>query len=144
MIKKNFKFLKTCSFKFVAENSEYILDGRIIYVADSCGVIFPYFCPEKMLISVKECEYKEETTEEADPTILEELSEMPTYIVHELLSKYKDKPSFYRVIKKELVSRGIYENKKYKLRKEILEIELEESDFDDKYQRRREIKYKKS
>ena len=46
-------------------------------------------------------------------------------MVHELLSKYKDMPSFYKVIKKELICRGIYKTKKYKLRREIIEIELE-------------------
>ena len=69
---------------------------------------------------------------------------MPTYMVGELLSRYKDKPSFYKVIKKELICRGRYENKKYKLRKEIIEIELEEDEYNDKYQRRRRVKCKKS
>ena len=67
---------------------------------------------------------------------------MPTYMVGELLSKYKNKPSFYKVIKKELINRGVYKTKKYKLRKEI--IELGKGEENDKYQRRRKIKCKKS
>ena len=146
-LKKHFRFLKTCSFKFAATNMNLVKNGRLIYVRDSFGVIFPYVCPEKIMTSVKECEYTECVKEESiedDKSILDELDEMPTYIVHELLSRYKDKPSFYRLIKRELIARGTYENKIYKLRKEIVEIEIEESDFNDKYQRRREIKCKKS
>ena len=150
LAKKSFKFLKGCSFKFALKNPDLVKCGRIIYVRDVHGVIFPYICPDKIKAAVSECTYtetidkvdKEELSD--DRTILEELADMPTYMVGELLSKYKDKPSFYKVIKKELICRGTYETKKYKLRKEIIEIELEEGEFNDKYQRRREIKCKKS
>ena len=100
----------------------------------------------RIITAENECLYTEKVIEKPtdDKSILEELADMPTYMVHELLSRYKDKPSFYRVIKKELVGRGVYKNKKYKLRKEIIEIELEEGEYNDKYQRRREIKCKKS
>ena len=144
--KRNFRFLKGCAFKTALKNPGLVKSGKIIYVADSHGVVFPYVAPEKIITSTSECSYTEVVEEKPsnDKTILEELADMPTYMVHELLSKYKDKPSFYRVIKKELVSRGVYKNKKYKLRKEIIEIELEEGEYNDKYQRRREIKCKKS
>ena len=146
LAKKNFRFLKGCSFKTALKNPDLVKSGKIIYVSDSHGIIFPYVAPDKIITSHNECVYTEQVVEKPsdDKTILEELSEMPTYMVHELLSRYKDKPSFYRVIKKELVERGVYKNKKYKLRKEIIEIELEEGEYNDKYQRRREIKCKKS
>ena len=144
--KKNFRFLRGCAFKTALKNANLVKNGKIIYVADSHGVIFPYIAPERIITSEDECMYTEKVIEKPadDKTILEELSEMPTYMVHELLSRYKDKPSFYRVIKRELIGRGVYKNKKYKLRKEIIEIELEEGEYNDKYQRRREIKCKKS
>ena len=145
-LKKHFKFLRTCSFKSAANNINLVKTGKLIYVRDSYGVIFPYVCPDIILTNNKECSYTETVEEKSqdDVMILEELADMPTYLVGELLSKYKNKPSFYKVIKKELICRGIYKTKKYKLRKEIIEIELEEGDENDKYQRRREIKYKKS
>ena len=97
IIQKNFRFLKTCSFKWAANNPELVKSGKIIYVRDSYGVIFPYICPNKVLTSVSECDYTEKVEEEEiqDDSIIDELCEMPTYMVHELLSKYKDKPSFY-------------------------------------------------
>ena len=146
MLLKSFSFLKTCSYDFVLKNLELVNNGMIIYVKDSYGVIVPYLCPKKILVSVSECKYTEEVVEDTvdDISILDDLCDMPTYLVHKLLSKYKNKPSFYRVIKRELISRGTYDNKKYKIRREVVEIELEESDFNDKYKRRREIKYKKS
>ena len=139
--------LKGCPFSYAAKNPNLIKEGNIIYVKDSHDVILPYICPNKILTSVKECEYtKEEIVSDNldDVSIIKELATLPDYIVHELLSRYKTKPSFYRIIKKELISRGVYDNKKYKLRKEIVEIELEEGEYDDKYQRRRRIKCKKS
>ena len=144
--KRNFK-LKGCPFWYAKANPDLIQEGKIIYVSDTHGVILPYMCPEKIKASVSECTFTKTVNEEEildDKTILEDLAELPTYMVGELLSKYKDKPSFYKVIKRELTCRGRYENKKYKLRREIIEIELEESEYNDKYQRRREIKCKKS
>ena len=74
--------------------------------------------------------------------ILEEHSNVPTYKVCELLSKYKKNRVFYRIIKKELVGRGIYENKVHKINKEI--DYLKEDMKEDKDKRRRKIKCKKS
>ncbi len=147
IIKKNFKFLRRCSYRYALKNPNLVGDGKIIYVSDIHGIIFPYICPEKVRCTAEECTYEKEEKAESitdDKSILEELSDMPTYMVHELLSKYKDIPSFYRVIRSELVYRGEYGKKKYKLRREIVEIELEEGEYNDKYQRRREIKCKKS
>ena len=144
LMKKEFKFLKRCSFKYANNNQELLNDGKIIYVKDTYDEIIPYICPNKIECSNKECSYTKKVInhdEVSKKEIIEELDKLPNYIVHELLSKYKNKPSFYKIIKKELIARGIYENKKYKLEKEI---NLEEGDFDDKYQRRRKIKYKKS
>ncbi len=145
--KKNFKFLKGCPFRYANSNPELIKTGKIVYVSDSHGVILPYICPNKILVATGECSYTEKVEKKPlvnDKSILEDLCDMPTYMVGELLSKYKDMPSFYKVIKKELICRGIYKTKKYKLRREIIEIELEEGVCNDKYQRRREIKCKKS
>ena len=139
--------LTGCSFEKADKNPAMIKNGEIIYVRDKAGVILPYICKERAQVIVSEFECNESTKKErisTDKSILEELSDMPTYMVHELLSKYKNIPSFYKVIKKELICRGEYENKKYKLRKEIIEIEIEEGECNDKYQRRREIKCKKS
>ena len=144
LLKKHFKFLRTCSFDFAVENIDLVKSGKLIYVADSYGNVYPYICPEKILISLNQCSYTVSAPlKKEDDNILDDLSELPTYLVHELLSKYKNKPSFYRLIKRELTKRGVYENKKYKLKKEINRIGLEESEYNDKYQRRREIKYKK-
>lgn len=145
LAKKNFSFLKGCSYKYTLKNADLVKNGKIIYVSDSHGIILPYICPDKIITATNECKYTESISEkEDDKSILDELSGMPTHMVHSLLSKYKDKPSFYRIIKKELVRRGEYKTKNYKLRKEIIEIDLEEGEYDDKYQRRRKIKCKKS
>lgn len=142
ILKKHFNFLRTCSFKYALSNMDLVRNGKIVYVKDSYGVVFPYFSPNKLLISNKACDYTENTKDDIpDYSILTDLSNLPTYVVHELLSRYKDKPSFYRRIKNELLKRGIYQNKLYRLRKEV--IKLEESDNNDKYQRRRKIKCKK-
>ena len=147
MAKKNFRFLKGCPFRYAAKNPDLVKNGKIIYVADTHGIIFPYICPEKIMTAINNCSYTEEVTTrklDTNKDILAELADMPTYMVHELLSKYKDMPSFYKVIKRELICRGVYKTKRYKLRREIIEIELEEGENNDKYQRRRKIKCKKS
>ena len=147
LAKKNFKFLKGCPFKYASHNPDLVEDGNIIYVKDSHDIIFPYICPNKIICSVSECPYTEEIIKDELPdikTVLEELSTLPDYIVHKLLSKYKEQPSFYKIIKKELIKRGVYETKKYKLKREMIEIDLEEGGLNDKYQRRRKIKCKKS
>ena len=142
--KRNFQFLKGCPFKYAESNPELVKNGHIIYIKDTHGVVYPYICPEVVKNTIRDCEYTESLETPCDKPLLEEIDELPTYLVHELLSKYKDKPSFYRLIKKELICRGEYSKKEYKLRKEIKEIELEEGEYNDKYQRRREIKCKKS
>ena len=145
--KKNFRFLKGCPFKYADSNPELVKNGRIVYIKDSHGIIYPYICPETIKNVAVDCGYTGKEivrTVDDDRTLLEEIDELPTYLVHELLSKYKNKPSFYRLIKKELICRGEYRKKKYKLRKEIREIELEEGEYNDKYQRRRKVKCKKS
>ena len=138
-IKKHFK-LRTCSFTFAANNAELVNNGSLVYVRDSYGVIFPYVVPEMIMTTHKSCGYTEVESEKNDPSILKKLSELPTYMVHELLSKYKGSPAFYRVIKNELISRGEYDTKVYKLRKDI---EAKECGLNDKYQRRRKIGCKK-
>ena len=139
--KQNFSFIESCSFKFAKENDELVDKGRIVYVRDTNGVVRPYFCPSKILCY--ECEYVEDNKVCCDDVIvLDEISKIPTYKVCELLSKYKKNRTFYKIIKKELIRRGIYDNKIHKIHKEI--DGLKESFSDDKYQRRRKIKCKKS
>jgi len=140
--KQNFSFIEGCSFKFAKENGELVDKGKIVYVRDTNGIVKPYFCPSKSITN--ECIYIGIVEEIScdDKTILEELEAIPTYKVCELLSKYKKNRMFYRIIKKELIRRGIYANKIHKINKEI--DSLKESDDDDKYKRRRKIKCKKS
>ena len=145
--KKNFRFLKGCPFKYAESNPELVQNGRIVYIKDSHGIIYPYICPETIKNVSIDCGYTEAECAcklDDDRTLIEEIDELPTYLIHELLSKYKNKPSFYRLIKRELICRGEYNKKTYKLRKETIEIKLEEGEYNDKYQRRREIKCKKS
>ncbi len=145
--KRNFKFLKGCPYKYAAHNPELVKNGKIVYIKDSHGTVYPYICPDIIKTTNNTCTYtedKENNIFKDDKTILEELDELPTYMVRELLSKYKDRPSFYRLIKSELIYRGVYKNKAYKLQRELIEIGLEEGGKNDKYQRRREIKRKKS
>ena len=141
---KNFDFIKVCTMKYAHENQEMVKNGKIIYVEDTFGTIKPYICPERVITTGKECDYfkKKEITD--DNFFLEELSDMPTYLIRELLSRYKDKLSFYKILKKELMCRGVYQNKKHKIDKELTKITMEESDLNDKYKRRRKIKYNES
>ena len=143
-LKKKYRFLRRCSFKFAGKNKDLVQSGKIIYVRDSYDVIFPYMCPEIIYVAKKDCDFlpPAEKEDENDPDILDQLADLPTYQVRELLSRYKYVPSFYKVIKRELIDRGVYENKKYRLLKEI--VGMKESGFNDKYQRRRKIKCKES
>ena len=138
-IKKTFKELKGCSFEYADDNPELVSSGKIVYVRDGYDRVFPYVCPNEKFISVKQCEFtsKEELAPEID--ILSEISEMPTYMVRELLSKYKDKPSFYKIIKLELIERGVYSDKRHKSLKENSAI----ADVDDKISRRGKIRIRK-
>ena len=140
--KQNFDFIQTCSMTFAKNNKELVDKGKIIYVKDTNGVVKPYFSPSKSIS--EECIYVrvDEEVDSDGKEILEELSAIPTYKICELLSRYKKNRPFYRIIKKELVGRGIYENKIHKINKEI--DELRESDKNDKYKRRRKVKCKKS
>ena len=141
-IKKNFDFVECCSEKFAKENEELVDKGIIVYVEDTSGAIRPYFCPSRSIS--KECIYVKIPKDACsdDRCLLKELGNVPTYKVCELLSRYKGNIFFYKIIKKELIRRGVYENKIYKINKEI--IGLKESGKDDKYKRRRKIKCKKS
>ena len=141
-VKQNFEFIETCSITFAKNNEELVDKGKIVYVKDTNGVVRPYFCPSKSVC--KECVYVEviEKADIDDKTILEKLESIPTYKVCELLGRYKKNRTFYRIIKKELIDRGIYENKIHKISKEI--DGLKESMENDKYKRRRKIKCKKS
>lgn len=73
-------------------------------------------------------------TDESDKlnfdNILEVLNDIPTYALHELLSTYKRHYSIYRRIKNELINRGEYDNKLYKLR-EIVDRVEEETHYDE-------------
>lgn len=141
MLKKAFNELRRCSFRYADENPELVGSGKIVYVKDDYGKTLPYVCPCQTLISSKEYEECGFTCFEKvnkNEGILEELLDMPTYMVGELLSKYKYKPSFYKLIKTELVSRGVYDNKIYRCIKEIDEF----PEINDKLIRRREIRIK--
>ena len=140
--KQNFSFIETCSITFAKNNKEMVDKGKIVYVKDTSGVVRPYFTPSKSVCM--DCIYVrvDEEIEDDDMIILDKLEAIPTYKVCELLSRYKKNRAFYRIIKKELVGRGVYENKIHKISKEI--DELKESEMDDKYKRRRKIKCKKS
>ena len=145
-IKHQFEFLKRCSFRYVDHNPELLALGKVIYVTDSYGVSLPYICPLEVVDDIdldNQVPYFEDEIEKEN-LFIEEILEFPTYLLRECLAKYKNKASIYRLIKFELISRGVYENKKYKLQKEIDRNELEESDIDDKCKRRRKIKYSKS
>ena len=141
-IKKRFRFLKRCSFKYANLNPNLVSTGKIIYVFDTYGESIPYICPEIAVSSLDTCGTVISVSEiDNDDLFIDEILELPTYLLKEFLAKYKNKPSFYKLIKKELTSRGLYENKKYKLDKEKQKCELEESELTDKYQRRQKIKY---
>jgi len=142
--KQNFKFIKSCSTWFASNNQELVNKGKIIYVRDTHGDVKPYFCPSVIISSYEECSYDSESSlsDEFDfdiDNVLNRLGNISTYEVRELLGKYKKNNMFYRLIKKELIYRGIYSNKKYKINKEMNKIM--ESDYSDQYKRSRKIKY---
>lgn len=138
VLKKTFRELKRCSFKYADSNPELVGSGEIIYVKDSYGQVLPYICPKQALISRDECKYTDVKHENDDTEVLDELVGIPTYVLGELLSKYKNKPSFYKLIKSELVSRGVYLDKIYRCARE-----LNDESHNDKFIRRRKIKIKK-
>lgn len=55
--------------------------------------------------------------------IMDVLNDIPTYALHELLSRYKRYYSIYRRIKNELISRGEYDNKLFKIKEVIGKVE---------------------
>ena len=61
--------------------------------------------------------------------ILIVLNDIPTYALHELLSTYKRYYSIYRRIKNELIRRGEYDNKLYKLKEVIDKVEETADDY---------------
>ena len=142
LAKRKYQFLKRCSFEHARTNPKLVSTGKIIYVTDSTKEAIPYICPKVIDTYGADCEYTSRKKKQRQRIVLEELGDMPTHVLRELLSEYKYQLLFYTSIKEELMRRGVYENKKYKLRKENLE--LEEGGCNDKYQRRREIKCKKS
>jgi len=141
-LKKDFYFLERCSFEYAESHPYLIACGKIIYVYDNFNNVVPYFCPCERIVfdDMCECSCEKNNTENVD-LLIECLSELPTYMVKELLGRYKDRPSFYKIIKGELIKRGVYKNKKYKIGREINKMELEESELYDKCKRRRKIKY---
>ncbi len=128
-LKKTFKQLKRCSFKYADSNPELVGCGKIIYVRDGYGEVFPYVCPNKILVSDKECDFTIDDNRRSKSEILEGLSEMPTYVLRELLGRYKTKPSVYRIIKNELIIRGVYEDKNYKHNREVERLSVCDVDF---------------
>ena len=148
-IKKNFEFVKRCSYQHADKNSDMVFEGEIIYVRDSYNLVVPYVCPSEVMIASEDCLCtKENFSEDSISSIMDLLCSyiecLSDYELFNLMHKYKFKPSIYRLIKKELIKRGVYDNKIYKINKEVVDSELKECDFDDKYQRRRKIKRKKS
>lgn len=79
--------------------------------------------------------YMDESDKRKFDDIMDVLNDIPTYALHELLSRYKRYYSIYRRIKNELIRRGEYDNKVFKL-KEIVDIvdetldDYEELDYD--------------
>lgn len=143
-VKRNFPFIEVCSIRYVNQNQEMVKNGKIVYVEDTYGAVKPYICPIRIVTSDRNCEYYKDNKEEYEDFFLEQLCDMPTYLIKELLSQYKDKPSFYKVIKRELIARGVYQNKKHKIDRELTKMTIEESDINDKYKRRRKIKCNES
>lgn len=141
-LKKEFNFLKGCSFKYANSNLDMVGDGRIIYVSDSFGKIVPYFSPEEIRVSNIDCNYIE--IDDDINVDFGDIGSVPTYVLGKLLSQNKHRPSVYRIIKNELINRGVYQNKIYKIEKEIESISYEESENNDKYKRRRKIKCNQS
>lgn len=157
---KKFLFLKRCSFEFAADNSKLVNCGKIIFVSDSYGDVIPYIVDDEIISTynlINESEFDERiraddnlnnskinnnNIKEELKKILTNISKISTYDVRKLLSKYKDVPSIYRLLKRELKKRGVYDNKIYKLDKEL--IKVEEKEKNDKYKRRQRIKRNES
>ena len=141
-IRHSFSFLEVCNMVYANSHPELVSKGKILYVRDTIGEINAYFQPSKIVCLNDEINNDKKNYNDIDYNLLDNLNAIPTYILRELLSRYKDSCLFYRMIKKELIKRGIYDCKRYKLIKEL--EKLRESDCGDKYQRRRQIKCKKS
>ena len=145
-IQSYFKEIETCSIKYAKEHPYDVSTGRIIYVEDTYGHICAYINPKIEAVEDEHIIYSTLVNEKEDAlteAVLTELDELNNYELGLLLSKYKKNYKIYRIIKEELIKRGVYENKKFKIKKEIDEMN-EERDYCDKYQRRRKVKLKKS
>ena len=140
--------LTSCSFDYVNKNYELVERGKIVLVSDSFDITLPYKVPEKVLVCDTTCVVtmdKVRTTADVDLLHnLDKLDRISTYQLRKLLSEFKTIVGVYRCIKRELIRRGVYQNKRYKLAKERLKIEEKEKDENDKYKRKRKVKYKKS
>ena len=114
---QNFKFLNPCSFKYANSHQDLINEGKIIYVSDTSGRVLAYICPTNKLSN--ECTYCKNIDDcDNNTDILNDIGCLPTYVLGELLSRYKRKPSIYKMIKRELIKRGVYDNKRYKIESE--------------------------
>ena len=138
-LKKEFEGIIGCTFEYADEHPDLVKAGKILYVKDSYGKVLPYISPAKRIVSDVECEFIFDEHESSNIDILDEMYDMPDYMLGELLSKYKRNPSIYKLIKKELISRGIYANKIYKCAREIDEDE----EYSDKLTRRSKIRINK-
>lgn len=132
VIIKAFNGLKRCSFDFAEKNPELVNSGKIIYVVDDYDKTYPYICPKQILISVGcYCSSVKKKDSNLDNCEISRdiIRKVPTYVLHELLSVYKNRPSIYRIIRQELVCRGEYANKVYKIKKVIIEMEEYDDDI---------------
>lgn len=142
-LKKMFSFLNEYNYdlEYSDRENEEVEEVEVIYVVDSYNRWISYLTPAMPLHGREVIvEIPVEKRKIADKEILEDLSNLPTYVLGELLSKYKKKKSFYKIIRRELVQRGRYENKVYKLNKKlgkIKDIDNIEISTNEKYQRKR-------
>lgn len=137
--------LTSCSFDYVNKNYELVSRGNIVLVCDSFNVMLPYKVPEKELESGTTCEVVMDEVRTIDYVDilnkLDKLDTISTYQLRKLLSEFKSIIGVYRCIRKELVRRGVYQNKRYKLEKERIAIEEKERDGNVKYKRKRRVEY---
>lgn len=135
-IKKVFSGVRGCSFSYVEGHPDEVKAGKIIYVKDGYGEVLPYYSPNEPIIANEECDFVHLQKGRPNRGILNELSELPTYVLGELLSKYKRKPAIYKIVKEELISRGVYDEKIFKCSRE-LDVDTQ---VNDKLMRRRRIR----
>ena len=150
-LKKNFDFIPRCSFEYASKHPEDVFKGKIIYVKDTFDYVIPYICPSEIISCNDVCQYT--TSEDEDDkydicSLAQEVENMSLYDIKKIMHEHKDDVKMYHILKNELIKRGVYKNKLYKIAKEIdreiVRDEIEECEFNDKYQRRRKISKKKS